>query len=432
MKRWIVIMPFLLLSCQIEDNRIETLLANLKASSTETFDDHYEKLEAYMENHITLGNIEKILQSLSEAYPKRKYEFEDTQTDLIRLILGYQKVDVVPLLAEVWPSVTKSAKEAIVFSLTYIPHREAVDLAFQILKESATDPLDSLIIDGWEENPEMADLVFPALLDYLRIEHYRHSILYLLFHYLDKDSLTQERLKDNIDGLVKTFDTVQSSIDELTLDRTRKNWFYEENYAGLRGEKALLLDIFGFLTDDRIDNRLEKNLASPDPRMQYFSLKSLYRKRKTLNEAIFKSIAKDNEMRKWLFEFAQENNLLSRINEPNFTQEKLAESDMVNWLIYPTELGAAPDQIELKEIITMGDESEIQDFYLFRYKVNPPHWAAEDGWMAGLSGYYIRSEAPTVNPYGYTFSTFTKWDEKTPKEHFEEITGLIEKHYSER
>ncbi len=44
------------------------------------------------------------------------------------------------------------------------------------------------------------------------------------------------------------------------------------------------------------------------------------------------------------------------------TQEKLAESDMVGWLTYPTELARAPDAIELMravEVDTGPDEGGV-------------------------------------------------------------------------
>jgi hypothetical protein len=34
-------------------------------------------------------------------------------------------------------------------------------------------------------------------------------------------------------------------------------------------------------------------------------------------------------------------------------QEAFAESDMVNWLTYPTELGHVPDKIELMQVLTI-------------------------------------------------------------------------------
>jgi hypothetical protein len=69
----------------------------------------------------------------------------------------------------------------------------------------------------------------------------------------------------------------------------------------------------------------------------------------------------------------------------------------------------------------------IYDYYLFRFRTKEPHWAAKDGWIAGVSGPYLRKDEPTTEPLGGTFSTFTKWDAKTPEEHVGDIRELMKR-----
>lgn len=74
------------------------------------------------------------------------------------------------------------------------------------------------------------------------------------------------------------------------------------------------------------------------------------------------------------------------------THEKAAESFLVNWLEFPTELGTAPDEIEFLEKITLN-ESEDLDYYVFKYRT-----AMKYNWMIGVSGPYKKDyllyEAP--------------------------------------
>jgi hypothetical protein len=80
------------------------------------------------------------------------------------------------------------------------------------------------------------------------------------------------------------------------------------------------------------------------------------------------------------------------------TQEALAESDLVQWLSHPNELRGAPDEIELVKVATVPtDEVGPVRWYLFRFRVRPPHWAADKGWMAGAAGpYRAADDAPPV------------------------------------
>jgi len=96
------------------------------------------------------------------------------------------------------------------------------------------------------------------------------------------------------------------------------------------------------------------------------------------------------------------------------TWPALAEANLVSWLCHPNELQSAPDEIELMATLP-APGSTAMHYFLFRYKVHPPHWAAKDGWMAGVAGPYDLTKDP--EPYGPgTFSRFEAFDSRTPEE----------------
>jgi len=103
---------------------------------------------------------------------------------------------------------------------------------------------------------------------------------------------------------------------------------------------------------------------------------------------------------------------------------------MVGWLTFPTELARTPHEIEL--MATFDDAEGKQRYYLFRFRTHAPHWAAKDGWMAGLSGPFEIAAMPTTRDGGATFSQFTKWEEQTPKQHFEAILGVMREDWKRR
>jgi hypothetical protein len=85
------------------------------------------------------------------------------------------------------------------------------------------------------------------------------------------------------------------------------------------------------------------------------------------------------------------------------TIEKGAESYLVTWLEFPTELGRAPDEIEFLEKISVDYDSSM--YYVFKYRAQQPKWAAKLGWMIGVAGPYT-SDSGTYDVPQKIFSRF--------------------------
>jgi hypothetical protein len=94
----------------------------------------------------------------------------------------------------------------------------------------------------------------------------------------------------------------------------------------------------------------------------------------------------------------------------------MAEANLIGWLNHPNELRSPPDQIELMKKVKAPRADGY--YFVFRYRVEEPHWAAKDGWMAGVAGPYDLTGAPAPHARG-TFSRFEAYDSRTPEEHVE-------------
>ena len=106
------------------------------------------------------------------------------------------------------------------------------------------------------------------------------------------------------------------------------------------------------------------------------------------------------------------------------TVPAMAEADLVAWLCHPNELGTPPDEIELMaRVPAPGGDFAGQDYCVFRYRTKPPHWAAKDGWLAGIAGPYATGVAPSAG--AGTFSRFEAFDSRTPEEHVALVHALI-------
>jgi hypothetical protein len=96
---------------------------------------------------------------------------------------------------------------------------------------------------------------------------------------------------------------------------------------------------------------------------------------------------------------------------------------MVRWLTYPTELGRPPTQIEHLQTFVIDDDGHPADLFLFKFRTDPPHWSAGDGWMAGVSGPFRHDGSPATG--GMTFSRFEALNSRTVAEHLEALAGTI-------
>ena len=137
------------------------------------------------------------------------------------------------------------------------------------------------------------------------------------------------------------------------------------------------------------------------------------------NPADLERFAQDRETRKVLYDALERHQKLDLFPASFLTAEALAEADLVVWLNHPNELAALPDEIELMATLPApGADSERQRYFVFRYRMNPPHWRAKDGWLAGVAGPYP-VDGPVAPHATGTFSRFEPYDSKPPEAHLQ-------------
>ncbi|HLZ17359.1 MAG TPA: hypothetical protein VKQ08_09980 [Cyclobacteriaceae bacterium] len=102
-------------------------------------------------------------------------------------------------------------------------------------------------------------------------------------------------------------------------------------------------------------------------------------------------VARDPALRCGLFKMLEAYDKAELFPALYLTLEKGAEGYLVNWLEFPTELGNAPDEIEILALIT--HESDFE-YYAFKYRSQLPRWARQRDWMIGISGPYQKNSRP--------------------------------------
>jgi hypothetical protein len=102
-------------------------------------------------------------------------------------------------------------------------------------------------------------------------------------------------------------------------------------------------------------------------------------------------VARDPSLRCGLFKMLEAHDKTDRFPVSYLTIEKGAEGYLANWLEFPTELGNAPDEMEMLSRITYEGGLE---YYVFRYRSQMPRWARLRDWMIGVSGPYEKNSKP--------------------------------------
>jgi hypothetical protein len=127
--------------------------------------------------------------------------------------------------------------------------------------------------------------------------------------------------------------------------------------------------------------------------------------------------AQDRVTRKVLFGTLDAAKRTDLFPAQHLTWESMAEADLVAWLCHPNELGCPPDGLELVARVPAPDSGRGDSIYfLFRYRTVEPHWAAKDGWLAGVAGPYPIGAPPVPQGRG-TFSRFEAIDSRTAESH---------------
>jgi hypothetical protein len=92
--------------------------------------------------------------------------------------------------------------------------------------------------------------------------------------------------------------------------------------------------------------------------------------------------------------------------EDFFTLEKSAESFLVNWLEFPTELNSAPDQIQFFTKVTIEENNKSMEYFVYRYKKNSPSPGLPPDWMLGVIGPF----GPDSKPYDIPLRIFSRFN----------------------
>lgn len=369
-----------------------------------------------------------ILKASSLPYPPRLEPACDTAVDLLRAVLQVPYPEYLPAIVARFPHWSRRARREALQGLMRIDDARAVEAVMQIVRTHApAGRLPALPMGQHGRHPDHADLFLPELLDYLELPRIAFSIATLTLSFASAQLIDSAMLLPHADRLLAMFRRRRDWLGPRQ-QSDGVGWMWEPGYHERRWKAGVLLDLLGYVPTEEVEAELRRALLEfTDPRLRMGTLLSLLRHDAAVDPRQVADVAANAECRKWLFDGLHRLERAHLFPAELRNQSALAESDLVNWLSYPSELGRPPDEIELVQAVPFHTETDAgwADYYLFRFRTEAPHWSARDGWLVGVSGPFLRNDQPTIQALGDTFSAFTRWDRKSIGEHVDDVRELI-------
>lgn len=215
-----------------------------------------------------------------------------------------------------------------------------------------------------------------------------------------------------IDSMEKKFELLLRFISENEID------------SEIDSTVEILADMAVYINNKKVLDLLEKFIdLNISDFSKTFVIKALLYNNRDVSDECLEKIASNKSIASRFF------NILESINREQYfpkkyrNQEYIACSNMINWLLYPTELGEEPDSIEFVDILE--EDNIIYYIYKFTAKNGP---LQDKGYMIGVSGGYD-SNIVTSRDNGRTFSNF----DTISDDYFsqaKDIIDMISRHWS--
>jgi hypothetical protein len=406
-------------------SKLNSILVRLHSNRPEVREQAANELKSNRENGWTLDEGETLLMEAAKDFPPRKY-LEDTPANLVAAACKSPREEYIPIVFNNFPNYSKNARYWALCLLLGIPENKGMIALLDLIRTYAYEGLITDLPVELTQNPHKSKILFPHILQFTNTI-IGVNIYHICLKCCEAGLIAPSILGPHAKELLEIYHTLKAKLMPRQSSKGI-SWMWEEDYMDSRFDAALLLDLMGYFPAEEITSELCDSSQYLDPRLKFFTAISLLRKGRGVSDSDLHEIAASAETRNWFYERLLNLGRLELFPAAFKTQDAFAESEMVNWLIFPTELGRAPDEIELMKVISIDtpDDGPL-DYYVFRFRTFEPHWAAKAGWTAGLAGPFLRKETPTPKSYGETFSKFEPWESKTPDEHVGDVTKLLKR-----
>ncbi len=411
-----------------DSSRITALVERLRSGDPEVRSTAAEELQRLSTSGLTPLEAADALEAARGSFALVDTTFgQQVPQLLVEAASSSPDESLVPVLRASYQDYSGEAKAVALSLLTQIGSEASTTLYVDLALSEARNPssLNYLPTVGLVRNPIHGDIVFPALLEVMRVPELRWGVAELALEYFQQGAIERGALDDDYAHI----DPVLSDL----LDRAQRfepmeesDWMWTNDYQDVRWITGLFLDVSGYFATAESIRNLEVGISLPDPRLKFFAARSLMSLGRGVADDVLYDVAASHEVRNWLYEYLRDSGQIERFPPEFLTQEYFAISDMVNWLVFPTELARAPDEIEVVDVVSAKIDGREFVHYILRFRTDPPHWSAESGWMLGISGPFLVGPAPDPTAWGDTFSTFAKQSETDMDAYVDDVRKLLD------
>jgi hypothetical protein len=226
------------------------------------------------------------------------------------------------------------------------------------------------------------------------------------------------------DDLVPVAETAQTEAARLLselqtfLELHGSEGRYEGAYEELRGAACVHLDLMGISPGTSIEI-LERAQNFEDARVALFAIVSLLKKKSEPAQVAIEQCAASHAVRDDLYTQLKRLNRLDLFPSQYLTLDSFAACAMVQWLMFPSELGREPEALDLvAKLAGKSDDAADTVMYLWKCTSDKHAFACANG------PYRVGAEMGELLG-GSSFSNFKAWDEATPEQHVAEIVGTL-------
>ena len=205
------------------------------------------------------------------------------------------------------------------------------------------------------------------------------------------------------------YDRVVNAATQETA--TILKWIEESKPAAeeIPGSLELLLDVAGYFNNETLLDLTERALILGNKMARVFAVITLLKNDRAAPQECFEPLAEDMATAYKFLRLLERADRVDLFPEKYANQEHIAKSHLCDWLAYPTELGAMPDEIECIQTMhyNFGDDEtpDIHVFYVYKFRSSSEKFR-EKGWMVGLCGGYEKGASLTTQNTGHVFSMF--------------------------
>lgn len=397
------------------------LAANRRARTLEQVDNYVDAHKAsWFVSEADAIAILKAAQTLE--FPLPKHQWEDGLHAILFLLVRSPYPSLVPLIEPLYAKMPDGRRrDVLLATLGAIATREAAEAFMACIRHH-----------GWPSRAyprvfselfklmAFGEVMLPDVL--LTAGDCATDVGDVIIAAIAQGTIEPHRLVGQLDALAPfVIKNIKSLMKKAGKHQKAKGieWRFAEKYYDVRHRLCMLVDLAGRLEHPKLPALLREVLEFADPRIVTFAALALLRHGQSVGKAPLNISARCHETRTILFEGLRLMKMEDRFPKKWRTWEAFGAAHMVEWLMYPAELGREPDELELGHTEWLDKRRKVVA-YVWKFRV------AGEPWLAGVSGPHELRGDPQPVDGGMTFSRFDEWASATPEAHLEKCAGTVD------